>query len=55
MPLERPGQPEDIAYTAIFLASEASRFVTGQTIMVSGVHPGLSPFATLWQRSRLQV
>ncbi len=35
--LERRGRPEDIAYTAIFLASEASSFVTGETIRVGGV------------------
>jgi NAD(P)-dependent dehydrogenase (short-subunit alcohol dehydrogenase family) len=30
------GQPEDIAYTALFLASDESRFITGQTIEVDG-------------------
>jgi len=34
--LDRPGQTEDIAYTAIFLASEASKFITGETIIVRG-------------------
>lgn len=32
----RFGEPEDIAPTAIFLASEESNFVTGQTICVEG-------------------
>ncbi|MEZ5742481.1 MAG: SDR family oxidoreductase [Sphingomonadaceae bacterium] len=32
----RFGEPEDIAPTAIFLASDASNFVTGQTIGVEG-------------------
>jgi len=34
--LDRPGQTEDIAYTAVFLASEASKFITGETIIVRG-------------------
>ncbi len=38
VPLERMGRTEDIAYTAIFLASEASRFLTGETIIVRGVN-----------------
>lgn len=32
----RYGQPEEIAYTVIFLASEASSFITGETIEVEG-------------------
>ena len=36
-PLERPGQPEDVAYLAIFLASEASNHISGETIPVRGV------------------
>jgi NAD(P)-dependent dehydrogenase (short-subunit alcohol dehydrogenase family) len=35
-PLGRIGEPEDIAGAAIFLASDASRYVTGQTIIVDG-------------------
>lgn len=34
--LNRWGQPEEIAYAAIFLASEASSFVVGETIIVNG-------------------
>jgi NAD(P)-dependent dehydrogenase (short-subunit alcohol dehydrogenase family) len=34
--LRRPGQTEDIAFTAIFLASEASKFLTGENIVVRG-------------------
>ena len=34
--LNRWGRPEEIAYAAIFLASEASSFVTGETICVDG-------------------
>ena len=35
-PLKRNGLPEDIAGAVLFLASDASRFVTGQYIPVSG-------------------
>lgn len=35
-PLGGPGQPEDVAGPALFLASELSRFVTGGTIHVDG-------------------
>ena len=36
VPLGRLGQPEDIAETVIFLASQASNFITGATIDVNG-------------------
>jgi 3-oxoacyl-[acyl-carrier protein] reductase len=35
-PLGRWGLPEDVAGAAVFLASDASRFMTGQVIMVNG-------------------
>ncbi len=35
-PLRRIGQPEDIAGVAVFLASDASAYITGQTIVVDG-------------------
>ena len=35
-PLKRWGTPEDVAGTAVFLASPAAAFLTGQTIMVGG-------------------
>lgn len=35
-PLERLGKPEEVAKTALFLASENSSFITGQTISVDG-------------------
>lgn len=35
-PMGRVGMPEDVAETVVFLASPASRFVTGQTIGVDG-------------------
>jgi NAD(P)-dependent dehydrogenase (short-subunit alcohol dehydrogenase family) len=36
IPLGRLGKPEDLVGTAIFLGSEASSFITGQTIFVDG-------------------
>lgn len=35
-PLGRIGEPDDIAGAAIFLASSAARYVTGQTIVIDG-------------------
>lgn len=35
-PLGRIGEPEDIAGVAVFLASEAARFMTGQVLTVDG-------------------
>lgn len=35
-PLQRLGTPEDIANTALFLASENASFITGQNIAVNG-------------------
>lgn len=35
-PLRIVGQPEDIAYCAVYLASDESRFVTGANFMVDG-------------------
>ena len=36
IPLKRGGTPEDIANVCIFLASDLSSYVTGQTIHVDG-------------------
>ncbi len=36
IPLHRGGTPEDIANTALFLASDMSSYVTGQVIQVDG-------------------
>lgn len=45
IPLGRIGEPEDIAGAAVFLASPAGRYVTGQSIVVDGgstvVLPGI--------------
>ena len=35
-PLRRIGEPEDIAYCALYLACDESRFVTGQMFVVDG-------------------
>lgn len=35
-PLRRVGRPEDIAYAALFLASDEARFVTGANLVVDG-------------------
>ena len=36
IPLERPGHPADLDGAVVFLASESSRYITGQTILVDG-------------------
>ncbi|NDH54590.1 MAG: SDR family oxidoreductase, partial [Betaproteobacteria bacterium] len=36
IPLQRYGQPDDIANAAVFLASQASGYITGQTLVVDG-------------------
>ncbi|MDQ3147461.1 MAG: SDR family oxidoreductase [Actinomycetota bacterium] len=36
MPLGRLGEPEDIANAAVFLASDAATWITGQTLVVDG-------------------
>ncbi|HEV2487932.1 MAG TPA: glucose 1-dehydrogenase [Terracidiphilus sp.] len=36
IPLQRPGKPNDLDGAVVFLASEASRYVTGQTMLVDG-------------------
>lgn len=36
IPLKRPGEPHDLDGAVVFLASESSRYVTGQTLLVDG-------------------
>ena len=42
--LKRLGEPEDIAGVAVFLASDAARYITGQLILVDG---GISIFSAI--------
>lgn len=44
-PLRRLGLPEDVADVVVFLASDAARFITGQTVFVDG---GLSAGSAWW-------
>jgi len=43
IPLKRPGQPRDLDGSVVFLASDASEYVTGQTLLIDG---GISTGAT---------
>lgn len=43
IPLGRPGKPNDLDGSVVFLASESSEYVTGQTLLVDG---GISTGAT---------
>ena len=43
IPLKRPGRVEDLYGPIVFLASESSRYITGQTLLVDG---GISTGAT---------
>jgi NAD(P)-dependent dehydrogenase (short-subunit alcohol dehydrogenase family) len=43
IPLNRPGQPNDLDGAIVFLASDASEYITGQTLLIDG---GISTGAT---------
>ncbi len=43
IPLKRPGLPADLDGAIVFLASDASEYITGQTLLVDG---GISTGAT---------
>ena len=36
IPLERPGEPDDIAKVVLFLASAAADYMTGDVVLVDG-------------------
>ncbi len=36
IPMKRPGEPEELGPAAVFLASEASSYVTGETLVIDG-------------------
>ena len=36
IPLGRAGEPDDVAMAMLYLASEAARWITGQTLVVDG-------------------
>jgi 3-oxoacyl-[acyl-carrier protein] reductase len=36
VPLQRWGRPEDVAHAAVFLASDAAAYITGQMLMING-------------------
>ena len=36
LPLRRFGEPDDVAKAALFLASDAASWITGQTLVVDG-------------------
>jgi len=44
-PLQRAGQPEEIAAMALFLASDEASYVNGQAIAVDGGLSSTHPFA----------
>ena len=50
-PLEMVGEPIDIAYLAVYLASDEARFVTGQEITVDG---GLTTYMAMHPRDDLR-
>ena len=53
--LERVGLPEDIAYCALYLACDESKFVTGQNIVVDGgLTSTMSPYAMEGAREKMR-
>lgn len=52
IPVKRPGRPDDLDSAVVFLASEGSRYITGQTLLVDG---GISTGATRALQARASV
>ena len=36
IPMKRPAEPEEVAAAILFLASDESKFITGQTLIIDG-------------------
>lgn len=49
------GEADDIGYTVLFLASDESKFITGQTIKVEGGHYMANPSISDFNQYMLQV
>ncbi len=41
-PMQRPGEPDEVAKVAVFLASHYSSYVTGETVYIDGGRQGLN-------------
>ena len=41
-PMQRPGEPDEVAKLAVFLASDYSSYITGETIYIDGGRQGLN-------------